>query len=1120
MDASIKAQLDRDQRFQPVTAPPILEAGAKEFCWISPGEFSGELVEGRAGGTNAHGSFVYKFADPATTLELPGQERTTRTSELWFFQVVMVEEEDPRSVLMVIALLRQDVSAFVNLVQEQVDSGAKFELPPLWKNDMLQTDDRGMHTALMRAAVQNQPDCAKVLLKACRTPAEQRSLVNWQNRRGQSALMVAVMHHASEDVYHALIKAGADPNLSNRHGETALMLSAKLGATNAAKILVGAGAFVSVYPKGHGTTNPFQAPGLPVADNNQATAMSLAEEGGWKDLIMFLGRNSTEALRRWTRIRFHILKHVDEKSKLGGLMDTIMDEAKRAKKERQKQQMITAELIDTERNYVDVLTAIDGIYRAEMQGHITANDQEMLFSNVERLFAANSALLAGLHSIESFSPTLMKVHFDDFLEQALDEYSKFCGGLVPGRALLKQLIAKGPAQKAHERARSSGAQARKGLHSLLAEPMQRIARYPMLLERLLKATALSHPERSILDATVNKARHATGRVNTDMESFERAHELAKLMAKTYPVSKRRVRELGLLLREDELAYWTAMNMEDGKNIIDGKLVRRAAATKSNKMSKCTGLVFEHGIIVANIEYGQARNVSDKAKFVALIDKSEYQWTLDDVTDHSANHTAATSQGYVIMWKLKAEGAAEDHIFAASSTQVKVAWEQLIQRKQWWQLSRSTLNPGNLVSMGHLYTCFEGKMHGKSVAIKMMKPTATVFPKFEARWKALGSHGTLMASYKHTLQQNLSSEAEALKLLPQHDNVLKLYGICRSEPQYIVTEMMINGSMILFLRGKTGGNAGLQMPIAHRLGLALNIARGLEALHAAGIVHRNLCASNILVGNRRQTKGSTMDAKHNYMHGYPVKISGFRFAAKLSTGLTETPGEKYMIGVSTRHLAPENLSEGRNVYSRESDVWAFGCVLAEVMLSLYKGPAVYMGLYPRMKSDAEVRGAIAKGKILCHRPKFAVEAGVWDMIKQELCILDPGKRMDIRSARKKLKAVLTNKPANSTKKFKPKPNSVVLASQSRAPPASPPSASAGPSESLPRPVVRTSSAARKGARKAASARSTTRPDRPTRPDGPGRNLSSGPGFPVSRALTLNEDGSDDEDWGWAGGNSEC
>jgi len=54
-------QLKTANRFQPVTLPFMITAGAKEFCWINPGE---QLKAGPEAWTpSPHGAFLYLFAD-------------------------------------------------------------------------------------------------------------------------------------------------------------------------------------------------------------------------------------------------------------------------------------------------------------------------------------------------------------------------------------------------------------------------------------------------------------------------------------------------------------------------------------------------------------------------------------------------------------------------------------------------------------------------------------------------------------------------------------------------------------------------------------------------------------------------------------------------------------------------------------------------------------------------------------------------------------------------------------------------------------------------------------------------------------------------------------------------
>ena len=91
-------------------------------------------------------------------------------------------------------------------------------------------------------------------------------------------------------------------------------------------------------------------------------------------------------------------------------------------------------------------------------------------------------------------------------------------------------------------------------------------------------------------------------------------------------------------------------------------------------------------------------------------------------------------------------------------------------------------------------------------------------------------------------------------------------------------------------------------------VALELARGLEEIHAQGIVHRDLKPSNILLGRRGETKVADF--------GIALETTGRR--------LTRTG---HAIGTPP-YMSPEQLL-GERVDSR-SDVFSFGAVLYEMI----------------------------------------------------------------------------------------------------------------------------------------------------------------------------------------------
>jgi serine/threonine protein kinase len=111
-------------------------------------------------------------------------------------------------------------------------------------------------------------------------------------------------------------------------------------------------------------------------------------------------------------------------------------------------------------------------------------------------------------------------------------------------------------------------------------------------------------------------------------------------------------------------------------------------------------------------------------------------------------------------------------------------------------------------------------------------------------------------------------------------------------------------------GRLISDAG-PMPAGDAAGLIAQVADGLDAVHAAGLVHRDVKPANVLVGEP-ETFG---DAPTAFLTDF-----GLAKLAASTSGLTAT-GE--VIG-TIDYMAPEQI-EARRVDAR-TDVYALGCVL--------------------------------------------------------------------------------------------------------------------------------------------------------------------------------------------------
>jgi eukaryotic-like serine/threonine-protein kinase len=170
---------------------------------------------------------------------------------------------------------------------------------------------------------------------------------------------------------------------------------------------------------------------------------------------------------------------------------------------------------------------------------------------------------------------------------------------------------------------------------------------------------------------------------------------------------------------------------------------------------------------------------------------------------------------------------------------------------------------------------------RDVAIKLLRPEYGRDAAFVARFR---------------------QEANSAAAL-SHPNVVQVYDYGTDEAgPYIVMEYVDGQDLGEILRDR-----GF-VPSAAAARIAMQVADGLAAAHAMGIVHRDVKPSNILVSVAGQ-----------------VKVADFGIARALSEAQLTLPGQT--LG-SVRYLSPEQ-ARGDNV-TAATDIYALGLVLSEML----------------------------------------------------------------------------------------------------------------------------------------------------------------------------------------------
>jgi serine/threonine protein kinase len=113
-----------------------------------------------------------------------------------------------------------------------------------------------------------------------------------------------------------------------------------------------------------------------------------------------------------------------------------------------------------------------------------------------------------------------------------------------------------------------------------------------------------------------------------------------------------------------------------------------------------------------------------------------------------------------------------------------------------------------------------------------------------------------------------------------------------------------------------------IPVKQALGLARQIAEGLEAAHKAGVIHRDVKPGNIMIDN--EGKAKVLD----FGLAKALRTDVGEADSSLSPTLTQPMTQAGRILGTPVYMSPEQ-AEGKEA-SRQSDIWAFGCVLYEIL----------------------------------------------------------------------------------------------------------------------------------------------------------------------------------------------
>ena len=194
-------------------------------------------------------------------------------------------------------------------------------------------------------------------------------------------------------------------------------------------------------------------------------------------------------------------------------------------------------------------------------------------------------------------------------------------------------------------------------------------------------------------------------------------------------------------------------------------------------------------------------------------------------------------------------------------------------------------------MGEVYEALDSRL-GRKVALKLIRSDFSMDAERIARFER---------------------EARVLALL-NHLNIAAIYGLEESESHRFLVMELARGET-LAARITRGA-----VPLEEALKIAKQIATALETAHERGVTHRDLKPANIMVSTEGDVK--VLD------FGLAKAVTGDTSEVSLSDSPTQMTASSVAILGTAAYMSPEQ-AKGKTV-DRATDVWAFGCVLFEML----------------------------------------------------------------------------------------------------------------------------------------------------------------------------------------------
>ena len=235
----------------------------------------------------------------------------------------------------------------------------------------------------------------------------------------------------------------------------------------------------------------------------------------------------------------------------------------------------------------------------------------------------------------------------------------------------------------------------------------------------------------------------------------------------------------------------------------------------------------------------------------------------------------------------------------------------------------------------------------------------------------------------TQRESFIKEARFMSSL-NHQNVVRLIGVCYDEPAFMMMEYMEEGDLNEFLQRyseivETPSN-NTQISTFTVVYMASQIASAMKYLASLNFIHRDIASRNCLIDNNFSVKLSDFGMSRNLYESHYYQMQG-------------------KTALPIRWMATECFY---GVFTEKSDVWAFGVTMWELFIIAKEAPYSDLSDEEMIIDATKLKGAnrqLLPRPSVCPIPVYNIMRRCW--------AIDPEERADFEEVEEMLQSYMAS-----------------------------------------------------------------------------------------------------------------